>query len=135
MEQNEPNNTAPQGGQTPPESPQTAVSAAGVSKDDKTMAMLCHLLGLLTSFIGPLIIWLIKKDQSAYVDQQGKEALNFQITIVIAWFVAALSTAICIGAVLLPVVFIADLVLSIMACVAANKGEPYRYPVSLRLVK
>jgi len=135
MEQNDQSTTTPQSGQTEPQSSQPAASAAQISKDEKTMAMLCHLLGLLTSFLGPLIIWLIKKDQSTYVDQQGKEALNFQITMAIAWFVAGLSTAICIGVVLLPVVGIANLVLSIMACVAANKGEPYRYPVSLRLVK
>jgi len=115
--------------------PGEQAAAAVASKDDKTMAMLCHLLGLLTSFIGPLIIWLIKKDQSAYVNQQGKEALNFQITVAIAWFVAGLSTMVCIGVVLLPVVAVANLVFCIMACVAANKGEPYRYPVCLRLIK
>lgn len=135
MEQNEPVNVPPESGQTPPQEPQPAVAAAEVSKDDMTMAMLCHLLAIFTGFLGPLVLWLIKKDQSAYVNQQGKEALNFQITITIAWFVAALSTAICIGAVLLPAVGIANLVFCIMGSVAANKGEPYRYPVSLRLIK
>jgi len=131
MEQNESANTSPESGQTPP----TAAPVSAANQDDKTMAMLCHLLGFLTSFIGPLIIWLIKKDQSRYVDEQGKEALNFQITVAIAGFVAGLSTMICIGIVLVPAVGIADLVLCIMACVAANKGEPYRYPVCLRLIK
>lgn len=132
MEQNEPANPTPDNQPTsdiPPivdsePTPEEKAAAAVASKDDKTMAMLCHLLGLLTSFIGPLIIWLIKKDQSAYVDQQGKEALNFQITVAIAMLIASLSTMICIGFLLMPAIAIADLVLCIMAAVAANKGEP-----------
>ncbi len=134
MEQNEPVNPTPEPQPAPPAAA-PAAPAGEISKDDKTMAMLCHLLGLLTSFIGPLIIWLIKKDQSPFVDEQGKEALNFQITVAIAMVVASLSTAICIGIVLLPAVGIADLVLCIMACVAANKGEHYKYPLCIRLVK
>jgi uncharacterized Tic20 family protein len=55
--------------------------------------------------------------------------------VAIAWFVAGLSTMVCIGVVLLPVVAVANLVFCIMACIAANKGEPYRYPVCLRLIK
>ena len=55
-----------------------------VSKDARMWAMLCHLLGLFTCFIGPLIIWLIKKDEDPFIDDQGKEALNFQITVAIA---------------------------------------------------
>jgi uncharacterized Tic20 family protein len=54
------------------------------SADDQNMGMLCHLLGIFTSFLAPLIIWLIKKDTSPWIDHQGKEALNFQITALIA---------------------------------------------------
>ena len=104
------------------------------SKDDKTMAMLCHLLAIFTGFLGPLILWLVKKDQSPYIDEQGKEALNFQITVAIALFVSGLLTYVCIGAFLLPLVWLGNLIFCIMACVAANKGEHYKYPVSLRLV-
>jgi len=135
MEQNEPASPTPEGGQMPPQAPQMAAPVSALSQDDKSMAMLCHLLALLTCFIGPLIIWLLKKDQSAYVNEQGKEALNFQITVVIAWLIAGLSTMACIGFLLLPAVAIADLVLCIMACIAASKGEPYRYPLCLRLIK
>ncbi|HEV59124.1 MAG TPA: DUF4870 domain-containing protein [Phycisphaerales bacterium] len=99
------------------------------------MAMLCHLLGLFTGFLGPLILWLLKKDEDPFIDRQGKEALNFQITVAIGGAIGAITAALCIGVVLLAVVGIADLVLCIMACVAANKGEDYRYPVSIRLVK
>jgi len=108
---------------------------ADVSQDAKNMGMLCHLLGFLTSFLGPLILWLIKKDTMPFVDYHGKEALNFQITIVIASAVAGLSVMCFIGVILLPAVPLADLILSIIACVAASKGEYYKYPLCLRLIK
>ena len=105
------------------------------SQDARNMALLCHLLGFFTSFIGPLIVWLLKKDDSPYVDRQGKEALNFQIAVILASFVAGLLSFLCIGLLLFPVIGIADLVFVIMACIATSKGEEYKYPVSLRLIK
>ena len=113
----------------------TTATGAEISQDAKNMAMLCHLLGLFTCFIGPLIIWLIKKDDDAFIDSQGKEALNFQITVLIASVVAGLSILACVGFILLPAVGIVDLVFSIIACVRSSKGEDYRYPVSIRLIK
>ena len=112
-----------------PEQPQE------ISQDSKNLAMLCHLLGLLTNFLGPLILWLVKKDDDAFIDEQGKEALNFQITLMLAGIVAGATSCIGIGLILLPVIVILDLVFSIMACVAASKGQHYRYPVAIRLVK
>ena len=106
-----------------------------VNKDARTFAMLAHLLAIFTSFVGPLVIWLVKKDEHPFVDEQGKEALNFQITIAIAYVAASLLSFLCIGFLLFPAVGVVDLIFCIMACVAANKGEHYRYPVSLRLVK
>ncbi len=106
-----------------------------ISQDSKNLAMLCHLLGLLTNFLGPLILWLVKKDDDAFIDEQGKEALNFQITLMLAGIVAGATSCIGIGLILLPLIVILDLVFSIMACVAASKGQHYRYPVSIRLVK
>jgi hypothetical protein len=108
---------------------------ATLSSDDKTMALLAHLLGIFTGFLGPLVIWLIKKDQSTFVDDQGKEALNFQITMLIAWVVTWVLMFVLIGLLLVPVLIIANLVLCIMGGIAANKGERYRYPVALRLIK
>lgn len=105
------------------------------SQEARNMAMLCHLLGIFTGFIGPLILWLIKKDQDAYVNSQGKEALNFQITVAIAGVISGVLTVICIGVILAVVVMIGDLVFAIMACLAANKGQDYRYPVSIRFIK
>ncbi len=117
------------------ESAESQPEAALPSQDSRNMAMLCHLLGLLTNFVGPLILWLIKKDDDEFVDRQGKEALNFQITILLASIVSGLLTAVCIGVFLAIAVGVADLVFSIMACVKSSKGEDYRYPCSLRLVK
>ncbi len=106
-----------------------------VSKDARMWAMLCHLLGLFTCFIGPLIVWLIKKEEDPFINNQGKEALNFQITVAIASVVSALLAVICIGIILGMVVAVADLVFCIVAAVKANSGEAYRYPVSIRFIK
>jgi uncharacterized Tic20 family protein len=114
---------------------ETGAEPAEISKDAKNMAMLCHLLAIFTSFVAPLIIWLIKKDEEPFVDQQGKEALNFQITIILAMFAAGLLSFICIGVLLLFAIPVVDLVFCIIASVKASNGVAYRYPVSLRLVK
>lgn len=126
--------TNSQGSATPP-TDAGHVPSFSPSREECTMALLCHLLGFFTSFIGPLIIWLIKKDQSAYINDQGKEALNFQITVAIAFVVASILSKFCIGVILFPIVGIANLVFCILASLAANKGQTYRYPVTLRLIK
>lgn len=105
------------------------------SDDAKTMAMLAHLLAIVLPFLGPLLIWLLKKDTSPFIDDQGKEALNFQITVLIAGFVAAATLCIGIGLVLLPIVGIGNLVLCIIAGMKAKEGIAYRYPFALRLIK
>lgn len=106
-----------------------------ISKDARMWAMLCHLLGFFTCFIGPLIIWLIKKDEDPFIDNQGKEALNFQITVLIASIASGLLSVICIGVFLAIAVGVVDLIFCIMAAVKANDGEAYRYPVSIRFIK
>ena len=126
-----------QNDQTPQE-PQDVGSAGQtqeVPQNAKNMALLCHLLGFFTCFIGPLIVWLIKKDDHPYIDQQGKEALNFQITLTIAYVVGMILTFVCIGFLILAAVGLADIIFVIMACIASSKGEAYRYPVSIRLIK
>jgi uncharacterized Tic20 family protein len=106
--------------------------------DARLWAMLAHLAGLggivvpaVGSVLGPLIVWLIKKDQYPFVDEQGKEALNFQITMLIYGFVAGLLMMLCIGFVLVVAVAIVDLVFLIIAAIKANNGEHYRYPYPL----
>ncbi|GAA4045980.1 DUF4870 domain-containing protein [Nonomuraea soli] len=102
--------------------------------DDTSMAMLAHLLGIFTGFIGPLIIYFIKKDQSPYVRDQSAEALNFQITFFIAYMISWVLMFVLIGFVLIVVVWIGALIFEIMAAMAANRGENYRYPFAIRMV-
>ena len=118
-----------------PQGVQQPQPSTEVSKDARMWGMLCHLLGLFTCFIGPLIIWLIKKDEDPFIDNQGKEALNFQITVAIAALVSAVLTVVCVGFFLGIAVSIADIVFCIVASIKANGGEKYRYPVSIRFIK
>ncbi|MFI6885542.1 DUF4870 domain-containing protein [Streptosporangium canum] len=102
--------------------------------DDTTMAMLAHLLGLLTWFVGPLVVYLAKKDDSPYVRDQAAEALNFQLTLMIAYFVSWILAFVLIGFVLMFVVWIGSIILMIVAAVAASRGERYRYPLNIRFI-
>ncbi len=113
-----------------------------VSKDEQNWAMFCHLAalsGFLIPFgnvIGPLIMWLIKKDTMPLVDRHGKEALNFQITVTIAMFISFLLMFVLIGIILVFVVGLGALIMTIMATVKVSNGQlDYRYPLSLRLIK
>ena len=105
--------------------------------DERTMALAAHLLGIFTWFIGALIIWLINKDDAskAFVTDQAKEALNFQITVTIAMVISIILMVVIIGGILAPIVGIINLVFCIIAAVKANNGEAYRYPFTLRLIK
>ncbi|NMY50411.1 DUF4870 domain-containing protein [Pseudomonas sp. WS 5011] len=104
-------------------------------------AMFCHFaafLGLVIPFgnlLGPLIVWQIKKDLDPFVDAQGKEALNFQISVALAALLCFLLMVVVIGFPLLLLVSIAALVLTIIAGIKANEGQAYRYPFAWRLVK
>ncbi|MEY1660892.1 DUF4870 domain-containing protein [Isoalcanivorax beigongshangi] len=112
-----------------------------IRPEDRNMAMACHLaalIGLLIPFgtlLGPLVLWLLKKDQSPFIDEQGKEAINFNITMLLAGIVSAVLTMVLVGFLLLAVVGIAWLVLTIVAAVKVSNGQSYRYPFTLRLVK
>ena len=110
-------------------------SGPAATQDDKTMAMLSHLGGILFGFLAPLIIWLIKKDQSPFVEDQAREALNFQITLLIGYVIGGATTMVCIGFVILPIVWLIGLIFGIMGSMAAYKGEAYRYPFNIRLIK
>jgi uncharacterized Tic20 family protein len=116
--------------------------AAMEEKDARTWAMLCHLGGLgvyiiptVGHIIATLIFWLIKKDESPFVDDQGKEALNFQISITIYALISLLLTLVVIGIILLFAVGIFDLVMIIIAALKVNGGEKYRYPLCIRFIK
>lgn len=117
---------------TPPPAPPGAAS-----QEDRTLAMITHLSGILLSFIVPLVIWLSNKDKAdkAFLNDQAKESLNFQITIAIAWVVAIVLSALLIGFLLYPVIMIVNLIFCILAGIKANEGVAYRYPFALRLIK
>ncbi|RZA13580.1 MAG: DUF4870 domain-containing protein [Lysobacteraceae bacterium] len=107
------------------------------AQEDKTLALLTHLSGIILSFIVPLVIWLTNKDKSdkGFLVDQSKEALNFQITIAIAWVAATILSVIGIGLLLMPVVWIINLIFCILGGMKANEGVAYRYPFALRLIK
>ena len=101
-------------------------------------AHLSSLVGLVIpfgNFLGPLVVWLMKKDTMPFVDDQGKESMNFQITVFIALLVAGLTCLVGIGFFLLPIIGLAAAVMAILAGIKANEGVPYRYPFTLRLIK
>ena len=104
------------------------------SNDDKNIATVTHLGGTVFSFIPGLLVWILKKDDNAYIADQAKEALNFQITILIASFVASILIWLLIGFILLPIVWVVNIVFCIAAGIASSKGETYRYPLCLRLI-
>lgn len=106
-----------------------------VTQDEKNIALIAHLLSLVTGFIAPLIIWLMKKDQSSYVEQHAKEALNFQISIYIYGLVSSILIIVLIGIVLLFVLGIFAFVVILIATLKAAKGDLYRYPLTIRFLK
>ena len=132
------NSTAPGSAPTPGvpleyAKPSNAYAGPPPDKEAITMGMLCHLLAIFTQFLGPLIIWLIKKDSSPFVDDQGKESLNFQIFTLIVTLLCFIG--LCVAPFLIAAVQIARLVFCIIATVKANEGIAYRYPINFRLIK
>jgi len=107
---------------------------ADISSDDKNIVVLTHLGGILFSFLPGLIVWLLKKDDSAYIGENAREALNFQITLMIAYFISGILAFILIGFALIWLLWLANIIFCIMAAVATSKGESYRYPLALRLI-
>lgn len=104
------------------------------SNDDKNIATITHLSGILFSFIPSLIVWLLKKDDNEYLSSQAKEALNFQLTILLAQFVAGILIAILVGFLLIGIIWLFNIVLCIVAAISTSNGETYRYPLCLRLI-
>ena len=102
------------------------------TSDEKTMAILSHILTLVVGFIAPLVIYLIKKDESSFIGAHAKESLNFQITITIVCIVLAITI---IGILLIWAVLLVALILVIIATIRASEGKLYRYPLTLRLIK
>ncbi|MBL7033138.1 MAG: DUF4870 domain-containing protein [Candidatus Delongbacteria bacterium] len=113
-----------------------------LTRETRQWAMICHLAalsGLLANgvgfLVGPLAVWLVKREDDPFIDDQGKEAVNFQITMFIAAFVSALLILVLIGIGLLILVGVSMVVFPIIAAIKASEGEFYRYPISIRFIK
>jgi len=104
-------------------------------EDERTMSMLSHILGLFTGFVGPLIIFLVAREDQPIAKAHAKEALNFQITLALAAIVSGILTLILIGFLGLIAVGIGNIIFSILAAMAASRNEEYRYPVCIRFIK
>lgn len=114
--------------------------SAAPTQDEKTMGLLAHMGTIAGNFFGvgflvPLILMLTKGKESQFIRAHSVESLNFQITVFAAGLVAGITMCIGIGFILLPIVFVAALVMSIIAGLKANEGQLYKYPVNIRLVK
>ena len=133
-------NPEPQASQPPPGS-QPPNPLPAPLRQDRTLDATCHFLAFagfmipIGNIIGPLVLWAIKKDEMPSVNEHGKESVNFQISMTIYTIIAALSTFILIGFVLLPAVVVLNIVLVISAGVKAANGEFYRYPLTIRFIK
>jgi len=115
---------------------------ASPTQDERTWGMIAHLSAFAVfifpaggNIIAPLIVWLARRDTSAFVEAEAREALNFNITVTLAWIVCGILTFALIGIPLGVVVFLGWLVMTIVAAVKTTEGLGYRYPFSLRLVK
>ncbi|GAA3563439.1 hypothetical protein GCM10022197_18730 [Microlunatus spumicola] len=116
--------------------PQPYAAQAPMSESDQRLwATLTPISTLVVGFIGPLVAYLLLKDRSPFLKGATTEALNFSITTTLAILVSSILTVILVGYVLLPVVYIGAIVLCVLAAIAGNKGEVYRYPLSWRVVK
>jgi uncharacterized Tic20 family protein len=110
------------------------------TEEERTWAMFCHLAafaGYIIPFghiVGPLVLWLIRREQFPMVDEHGKESLNFQITMTICAIVSAILVFVVIGVVLLLALAVFDIVMIIMGTLAANSGKPFRYPLTIRFI-
>lgn len=104
------------------------------SKDECNIAMLAHLLGIFSGFVGALVLWLVKRDESGFAAQEAREALNFQITVAIVMMAAFILKFMLIGFLLVPLVFLANFIFCLLAAISVAKGKAYRYPLAIRLV-
>jgi len=105
------------------------------SSEDRTMAILAHVLCIVAGFIAPLVIYLVKKDSSPYATAHAKEALNFQLTMMIAYIISFILMFVLIGILLMVLLSIANLVLIIIATIKASENKLYKYPFSIKFVK
>ncbi len=120
--------------------PETLSTPDPATRDQRNWAMFCHIVsffGYLIPFaniFGPLLMWLLKREEWELVDDQGKESLNFQISWTIYFFITLVLCFVVVGFLLLPVVILAHLILVTVATVKASEGQRYRYPMTIRFI-
>jgi len=137
MENNESNNAEEAAFETVSSEPE------GPSRTERQWAMGCHLIALCgivvpvpaANLLGPLILWLVKREDGAFIDDQGKESLNFQISLFLYALVCLLLTVIGIGFLLLLPLLLFGLVCVILASIKSSEGVAFRYPACIRLIK
>ncbi|OZB50220.1 MAG: hypothetical protein B7X40_03120 [Cellulomonas sp. 14-74-6] len=122
-------------GQTPPVYGQPAYAPPLNPSDERLWATLAHVGGIVLGFIAPLIVWLVFRERSGFVNDQAKEALNFQILVAIAYVVGSILLVVLVGGLIMALAWLAAVIFGIMGAVAANKGELYRYPFNWRIIK
>ncbi|WP_063700622.1 DUF4870 domain-containing protein [Pseudoalteromonas gelatinilytica] len=110
-------------------------------KEQRTWAMFCHLsalAGLLFPFgsvIGPLIVWLVKKEEMPLVAEHGRKSLNFQLTMMIAYIVCFMLMFVVVGVILLPLVALLSLIMVVVSAIKANDGKEVKYPMAIEFIK
>lgn len=112
-------------------------AAAEIPIEERVYARNTHLMGMFFSFFGPGFIWLRVKDEpgKSFLKGQVKEALNFQITLAIGYVISLLLLVVLIGGIMLIILMLMSLIFGVKAVIAAEKGQNYRYPFALRLIK
>lgn len=103
--------------------------------DERMWGTLVHVGGIVIGFLSPLLVYLLLKDRSAFVGENAKNALNFQITVAIGYVVSSLLFFVAIGFITYPLVWVVSIIFSILGAVAANRGEVYKYPLTIAFIK
>ena len=117
-----------------PTKTEDAKASSNISQESKNFALMAHLGGVFTFFVAPLIIYLVKTEDK-FVQEQAKEALNFQLMISIAMLACNILFFLIIPLLLIPVILIVSLIFGIIASVSVSDGKGYKYPFNLRLIK
>lgn len=126
--------------QAPPPPPQASYSgqvpqaAPMTAQDERTWSLLAHVGSIVLGFLAPLIVMLVKGNESPTVRAHSVESLNFQITVLIGYVISWILAFLLIGFLLVFAVWVVSLIFAIMGTMAASRGEPYKYPFALRLV-
>lgn len=118
---------------TPP--PQYAPPPPLNPADEKTWSILVHIGGILFSWVAPLIVYLVLKDRGAFVRHNSSQALNFQLTLLIAYVAGVILSFVLIGVFVIIAVSIVSIVFGIIAAIAASNGQEYRYPLTIQFTK